>query len=144
MIPRLALKGKLQLQEMSHQPERKYGERNQHQRPKNHNQRRSSCKKHHQIQIISHFLYFHEAEWKNQLVQRLMFLCYLVKLAMSTLIYQKPKKVRQQRNQPSISTTQLHEPAITSNLSSYNEQQHRLIFLSQVIMKICIKVLNDC
>ena len=62
---------------------------------KNHNQRRSSCKKHHQIQSISHFLHFHQAEWKNQLVQSLlMFLCCLVKLEMWTLIYQKPKKVR--------------------------------------------------
>ena len=34
--------------------------------------RRSSYKKYHQIQSISHFLHVHQAEWKNQLVQRLL------------------------------------------------------------------------
>ena len=40
-------------------------------------------------------IFIKQVDWKNQLVQRLlMFLCYLVKLEMWTLIYQKPKKVR--------------------------------------------------
>ena len=45
------------------------------------------------IHCITHFLHFHQAEWKNQLFQHLlMFLGYLVKLEMSTLIYQKPNQ----------------------------------------------------
>ena len=60
------------------------------------------------------FLHFHQAEGKNQLVQRLlMFLCYLVKLEMSETHMSESKLAEEPL---SVATTPLHELA-TMNVS---------------------------